>query len=104
MSAAQPDEAITVTAGASGLHTSLVSVTLPRALADLSEDELLTLDAEREAELPGAPLLGTGFALRLVRNLAASLGGQMMITADRMVVSLPAAAAGTLGQAATHKG
>lgn len=104
VSAAQPDEAITVTAGASGLHTSLVSVTLPRALADLSEDELLTLDAEREAELPGAPLLGTGFALRLVRNLAASLGGQMMITADRMVVSLPAAAAGTLGQAATHKG
>ena len=104
VSAAQPGETITVTAGSSGLDTALVSIALPRALADLTEEELFALDAEREAELPGAPLLGTGFALRLVRNLSASLGGQMLIMPGRVVVSLPATVAETLGQAATSGG
>ena len=45
------------------------------------------LDAEREAALPGAPLLGTGFALRLARNLSAELGGSLTIAATRLTSS-----------------
>lgn len=102
VSAAQAGEVIHVSAGRSGIDRAFVALTRPRALAGMTEDQLLALDAEREAALSGAPLLGTGFALRLARNLAAELGGQLVIAADRLTVTLPAATADALGQAATH--
>lgn len=102
VSAAQPGETIVVSAGGSGSDQAMITVTCPLTLADIAEDRLLALDAEREAELPGAPLLGTGFALRLVRNLAAELGGHLAIAARRAMVTLPASSSGVSGQAATN--
>ena len=37
------------------------------------------------------PLLGVGFALRLVGNLAGELGGTLLIGAERLTLRLPAA-------------
>ena len=64
-------------------------VTRPRALRVGAEDALLAIDAE--AERDGGPLLGVGFTLRLVRNLAAALGGSLAITPERLTLRLPSA-------------
>ncbi len=72
----------------------------PAALAAVTPDSLLSLDAEREAAVPGAPLLGTGFALRLAQNLAAELGGLLVIEAERLTLRLPAVVPFAMEQAA----
>lgn len=104
VSSAEQEEAICLsTSGAEGEAT--ISVTRPRALADMSEEELLRVEASSDEQVPGAPLLGTGFALRLARNLAIQLGGTLTIAPDRIMVALPvdddAAHAGEAGQAAS---
>jgi signal transduction histidine kinase len=63
----------------------------PAALAAHATDVLLSIDAEHESDGDGAPLLGTGFALRLAQNLAVELGGVLTIGADRLTLQLPAA-------------
>lgn len=74
----------------------------PAALANLPDAALLSLDAERHVDTPGAPLLGTGFALRLARNLAAELGGALVLGAHRLVLRLPAWKGGDLGEASSR--
>jgi len=49
----------------------------------------------------GAPLLGTGFALRLARNLAVELGGELVFGEDLLTLRLPAALDEAAAQA-TH--
>jgi signal transduction histidine kinase len=63
----------------------------PQALAAYAGDSLLTIDAETEADREGAPLLGTGFALRLARNLATELRGSLVIGDNALTLRLPAA-------------
>lgn len=71
----------------------------PAALAAYGEDRLLTIDAEAEAARDGAPLLGTGFALRLARNLAAELHGSLEIGDRTLTLRLPAAFTAEMEQA-----
>lgn len=61
----------------------------PQALAAYAGETLMAIDAESEAA-EGAPLLGTGFALRLARNIALELGGSLVIGADCLTLRLPA--------------
>jgi signal transduction histidine kinase len=72
---------------------SMVAVVFdrPAALAAYAGDSLLTIDAETEADSEGAPLLGTGFALRLARNLATELRGVLVIGDKALTLRLPAA-------------
>lgn len=87
-------EAITVTVTASDAEGMLgIRFDRPRALAAYWGDTLLAIDAEAAAEADGAPLLGTGFALRLARNLAIELGGALTIAEDALTLRLPAALA-----------
>lgn len=79
----------------------VVTVDRPLALAAYPEDTLLAIDAEREAA-DGAPLLGTGFTLRLARNLAAELGGSLTIGGDHLTLRLPAALSVDVGQVSTN--
>ncbi|WP_294109827.1 histidine kinase dimerization/phospho-acceptor domain-containing protein [Sphingomonas sp.] len=59
--------------------------------------------ADAEAEVAaGMPLLGTGFALRLARNLARELGGALSIEPLRLTLQLPAAFAADMGQASIN--
>jgi len=74
----------------------------PVALAAVVGDGLLSIDAEQEAAAPGAPLLGTGFALRLAQNLAGELGGVLVIETERLTLRLPAAVPFGMGQASTR--
>ncbi len=74
----------------------------PAVLAAVTPDSLLSLDAEREAAVPGAPLLGTGFALRLAQNLAAELGGVLVIEAERLTLRLPAVVPFEMGRASSR--
>ncbi|MBJ6121111.1 sensor histidine kinase [Sphingomonas mollis] len=90
VSAAQPGERIGVAVHPVG-DQAVVTVDRPRALADLPGDALFSLDGGIGSGGDGAPLLGAGFTLRLVRNLATELGGVLAIDADRLTLRLPAA-------------
>ncbi|MGF1550552.1 MAG: sensor histidine kinase, partial [Sphingomonadaceae bacterium] len=74
----------------------------PAAMRGLDERALLDPDYGPEGEGPGAPALGLGFALRLVRNLARSAGGSLQVGAERFELFLPARA--PAGQEATGEG
>jgi hypothetical protein len=66
----------------------------PRAIAGLDQMFLLHPGYSPEGDWPGAPALGLGFALRLVRKLAEAAGGALEITPLRFALSLPPADAG----------
>ena len=68
-----------------------LSVDRPGAVAGLDEASLLDPGYSPEGDWPEAPVLGLGFALRLVRNLAQAAGGDLIIGADRISLILPAA-------------
>ncbi len=97
-----------VSAGRDGEHLGIVvrpvndTVAIefdrPAALAAYATDVLLSIDAEQEGD--GAPLLGTGFALRLAQNLAVELGGVLTIGLERLTLQLPATDAGEVERAA----
>jgi len=70
----------------------------PRALGARDGGALLSIDAEAEGG-EGLPLLGTGFALRLARNLAAELGGSLAIDEGCLTLRLPTAVDQDVGQA-----
>ena len=83
--------------------TVTIQVDRPAALAAIGDEALLAIDASADIgvePVEGAPLLGTGFALRLARNLAGELGGSLTIGADRLTLRLPAALDREVGQAA----
>ena len=73
----------------------------PLALAVDGEDALLSLDGDAAGpvDAEGAPLLGTGFALRLARNLAVELGGELVFGEQLLTLRLPAAQDETVAQA-----
>lgn len=102
VSSASRGEQLAVVAGGEGDRTVLLTLARPRALGGYAGDALLSIDAETEAERDGAPLLGTGFALRLARNLAAELGGSLTIGDDALTLRLPAAFLPDVEQASSH--
>lgn len=86
--AAERGEVLTGTIARSG-GTVALAIDRPQAFAEHRGDSILQIDDEHSP----ASLLGTGFTLRLVRNLAQALGGSLVIEAGRLVLVLPAAAA-----------
>ena len=90
---AAPGETIaaTMAMGAFGGQKMLcLSIDRPRAIAGLDEASLLDPGYSPEGDWPGAPALGLGFALRLVRNLADAVGGALSIGETRFFLYLPA--------------
>jgi hypothetical protein len=65
-------------------------LTLPTKLAGLSEEELLGTAPVTGAVVGGSPLLGLGFSLRLVRNLARNVDGSLHFQKESLLVKLPA--------------
>ena len=91
------DETISVATARDGNDVT-IAFDRPAALAIRADEGLLAIDSEDEAGGEGAPLLGTGFALRLVRNLAAELGGGLAIDEHRLTLRLPAADTASMEQ------
>lgn len=89
LAAAGLGERIVATLHGEGALVSLVA-TRPRALADLTGDALFALGDTGDVG-EGGPLLGAGFTLRLVRNLAMEMGGALSIGPDALTLRLPAA-------------
>jgi signal transduction histidine kinase len=84
---------LSLTLAAEGRRPVLrLAVGRPRAIAGLEESELLDPGYSPDGDWPGAPALGLGFALRLVRNLAEAVGGALAIGPDGFVLTLPAEA------------
>ncbi|HST35756.1 MAG TPA: HAMP domain-containing sensor histidine kinase, partial [Allosphingosinicella sp.] len=69
----------------------LLVVARPAAIAGVSEANLLDPGYSPDGDWPGAPALGLGFALRLVRNLAEAVGGALEVDAAAFTLALPAA-------------
>jgi signal transduction histidine kinase len=67
-----------------------LAIDRPRAIEGLAEEALLDPGYSPEGDWPGAPALGLGFALRLVRNLAEATGGSLEIGPSRFSLYLPA--------------
>lgn len=67
----------------------LLTIMRPRALFGRDEKMLLDPGYNPDGNWPDAPVLGLGFALRLVRNLAIASGGMLEIDATRFHLSLP---------------
>jgi hypothetical protein len=65
-------------------------LTLPRKLAGLNEQELLGIGPAAGSAITGSPLLGLGFSLRLVRNLARNVGGDLQFQNESLLVTIPA--------------
>ncbi|WP_326524136.1 histidine kinase dimerization/phospho-acceptor domain-containing protein [Sphingomonas sp.] len=96
--AAGEGEVVTVTVG--GATGELINMTIDRP-ASLAGRDTAALYAIDDEDSP-ATLLGLGFALRLVRNLARELGGGLEIEAGRVVLTLPAAQANATGRATSR--
>ncbi len=67
----------------------LLTILRPRALLGRDEKMLLDPGYNPDGHWPDAPVLGLGFALRLVRNLAIASGGMLEIDATRFYLSMP---------------
>ena len=66
-----------------------LSIDRPKAIEGLNEAALLDPGYSPDGDWPGAPALGLGFALRLVRNLAEAVGGALIIGESRFSLYLP---------------
>jgi hypothetical protein len=98
VAAGSSGETITLRVDGTG-EQATVSIAPPRSLAGLDGDAMLALEATDEAE--GAPLLGTGFALRVARNLATELGGALDLGPGPLTLRLPAVLDRCMEQATT---
>lgn len=97
-SASSAGEAIGVRASVDGDGIAAIVIDRPTALRGPPEEALLALDDESGE----AALLGTGFALRLGRNLAREQGGSLTIEAETLTVRLPAALSEPVEQVSNH--
>jgi signal transduction histidine kinase len=89
---AREGETITATMamGEDGARKMLcLAIDRPMAIEGLDESALLDPGYSPDGDWPGAPALGLGFALRLVRNLAEAVGGALQIGPARFFLYLP---------------
>ncbi|MBB5727586.1 sensor histidine kinase [Sphingomonas prati] len=86
---AERDERVAVTLEPEGVRGVLFIVSRPRRLAGRDERALLDPGYAPDGDWPDGPLLGLGFSLRLIRNLANAAGGSLVIEETRFVLRLP---------------
>lgn len=80
-----------------GQPVNYFSLSRPSKIKGISEEQLLDPSQGIEGDSSDAPLLGLGFSLRLVRNLAKSANGVLTISDDTIGLTLPAAATSEIG-------
>jgi hypothetical protein len=65
-------------------------ISLPEKLKGLNEEEMLGVGPSSGLSVAGSPLLGLGFSLRLVRNLARNVAGSLQFQNESLLVTIPA--------------
>ncbi|MDF7774499.1 histidine kinase dimerization/phospho-acceptor domain-containing protein [Sphingomonas sp. AOB5] len=95
VSASGPGERIGVRMALDADEVVAITLDRPKALSDYPGDSVLGIDDEAG----DATLLGTGFALRLARNLSRELGGSLVIEPESLTLRLPASVNTQVGQA-----
>jgi signal transduction histidine kinase len=95
VSASSPGERIGVRTAMEGDDMIAIAIDRPAALSDYPGESVLGIDDEAG----DTTLLGTGFALRLARNLARELGGGLIIAPESLTLRLPASVNHQVGQA-----
>jgi hypothetical protein len=98
VSAAHAGETIRVRLDRPADGTVALAFDRPASLVTDANEGLLSIGVEAVDD--DAPLLGTGFAIRLSCNLAVQLGGALTIGADRLTLRLPIAGVARMDQAA----
>ncbi|HEX8446548.1 MAG TPA: HAMP domain-containing sensor histidine kinase [Sphingomonas sp.] len=86
---AEPAERVPVTLESDGAGGLVFTVARPRRLHGRDERTLLDPGYAPDGDWPDAPLLGLGFSLRLVRNLASLAGGKLYIDDMQFRLRLP---------------
>ena len=76
---------------------------LPEKLRDMGEEELLGSGPGAIDDSEASPLLGLGFSLRLVRNLARKAQGDLRFDNERLLLTLPAARGGSAFSRGTER-
>ncbi len=99
VAATVPGERIGIRTDGDGPVATIV-IDRPGALGDLVGNALFSLD--HLGEEAGGPLLGAGFTLRLVRNLAAEMGGSLTVAIDCLTLCLPAVQDHVMEQASSE--
>lgn len=66
-----------------------LAIDRPSAIHGIEERALLDPGYSPDGDWPGAPVLGLGFSLRLVRNLAEAVGGALVVGETRFSLYLP---------------
>ncbi|WP_417621643.1 sensor histidine kinase [Parasphingorhabdus sp.] len=80
-----------------GVHpTNQFTLSRPSRIKDVAENILLDPSQGIDDDGSESSLLGLGFSLRLVRNLAEAAGGALTINQDNIALTLPAAAIGKM--------
>jgi len=95
VSAGEAEESIYVRMGLEGDGHVAIVLDRPQALDAWPGDTVFDVDDDEGDQ----SLLGTGFALRLARNLASELGGTLVFGTATLTLRLPAADAVEVGQA-----
>ncbi len=76
-----------------GLHpVNSFTLSRPSRIRGISEEQLFDPSQGIEGDSSDAPLLGLGFSLRLVRNLAQAASGSLTISDEKIALTLPAVA------------
>ncbi|WP_010543252.1 histidine kinase dimerization/phospho-acceptor domain-containing protein [Sphingomonas elodea] len=96
VSATARDERLRVRFALEAEQRVAILIDRPGALGQYPGESVLGIDDEQDED---GTLLGTGFALRLARNLARELGGSLVIAPDLLTLRLPAAPAAAMEQA-----
>ena len=65
-------------------------LSMPKKLVELQESELFGSGPGTIDQNEAAPLLGLGFSLRLVRSLVRNVGGDLRLSNQALIVSVPA--------------
>ena len=72
-------------------------LSMPKKLVELQEGELFGSGPGTIDQNEAAPLLGLGFSLRLVRSLVRNVGGDLRLSNQALIVSVPAVSNGWVG-------
>lgn len=86
---AAPQETVSVELARDGDGALRLAVGRPQLIRGRDEHMLLDPGYNPDGDWPDAPVLGLGFALRLVRNLALAAGGRLDIDEKRFLLRLP---------------